>query len=166
MKSIFWSILLILITTSCAHVYFSEPQPQKGMVIKSFIEGVQGVYRDSTLDVEVLKNELVVSGEHYHLTAKLPGENEVMVKFYKDFYFASFKDSSYYSVLMGKFYENKLAIYMLNADEMSVNRLRKLVDVSLVDTVNKGYLMQPSKKQFDDLIDYDMFEVVNVLKKQ
>ncbi|MFA9390864.1 MAG: hypothetical protein ACERKD_13720 [Prolixibacteraceae bacterium] len=166
MKTILKSFLFVLLISSCAQVYFVDPLPQKGLVIKSFIDEVQGVYGDSLLEVEVLKNELIVGGDRYQLCSKSPGEKEVLVKFYNDFYFANFKDSSFYSVFMGKFYENKLAIYMLNADAHSINRLKKMVTVQTLDSTKQSYLIQPTKKQFDQMVNSELFDVVNVMDKR
>ena len=165
MRSVFALVFFVLLLSSCAQIYFSEPQPSKGMVIKSFIDNIQGEYSDSLLKVEVLKNELVIEDEHFKLANKNPQNNEVVVKFYKDFYFASFKDSAYYSVFMCKFYDNKLAVYALPADKRSVQRLKNFGEVVLTDSISGSYLMTVSKKQFDMLMDYEMFNVLNVLKK-
>lgn len=158
--------VLALVFTSCAQVLFNAPQPQKGMVIKSFIDDVQGVYSDSALQVEIGKKQLKIGGETYDLVSKDPSDNQVLVKFYNEFYFASFRDSVYYSVYMARFYDNKLALYMMGADGLSISRIRRLIPVDEIDSINKTYLVSPSKKQFDDLLDYEMFEVIDVLEKQ
>ena len=166
MKFFIQFIFTLVLFTSCSQVFFTSPQPQKGFIVKSFINEIQGVYSDSTLKVEVRKNDLIISGDHYKLSSKIPVENEVLIRFYKDFYFASFKDSAYYSVFMAKFYENKLAVYMLNADQLSISRLQKLNKVEVIDSINDTYLINITNKIFDQLIDAEMFSVVNVLVKK
>lgn len=157
---------IALVATSCAEVYFTTPQPQKGMTLKSFIDDVQGVYADSLLNVSVLKNQLIVGGETFKLVSELQNENEVVVKFYNNFYFASFKDSIYYSVFMANFYEDKLAVYMLEADPRSLDVIKKFVEVQTVSAEKKEYLIAADKKQFDELINNEQFKVVTVLKRE
>lgn len=166
MKFLFYLVFILVLMASCSQVYFTTPQPQKGFIVKSFMNEIQGVYADSTLEVELKKNDLIVSGDHYKLTSKVPVENEVLIRFYKDFYFASFSDSVHYMVVMAKFYENKLALYQLSADELSVSRLKKIIHVEVLDSIVNTYLIDPSNKTFDQLIDEEMFSVVNVLEKK
>ena len=166
MKNKLLFVFPFLFFFSCSQVYFLTPQPLKGTSIKSFMPDVQGEYSDSIIDITILKNEIIIWGERYQMTSKNPVGNEVLVKYYKDFYFASFNDSGYFSVLMGKFYENKLAVYMLNADEYSISNLKRLINVDKLNNEIGGYLIDPSKKEFDEIIDYDFFEVVNVLQKK
>ena len=164
MRKVFLLLFGVFIMTSCAQVYFVTPQPQKGTVIKSFIDNLQGVYSDSLLTVEVSQKEIVVDGEHFSLVKNEPNEHEVLIRYYNDFYFASFKDSLYYSVFIGKFYEDKLAVYMLNADQRSIDILKRFVTAEQIDA-NGSYLINPSKKEFFTLFDSGVFDVVCVMKK-
>lgn len=164
MKNIIKLSILALVLNSCAQIYFSEPMPQKGTTVKSFIEDLQGEYQDSLLDVVIMKDAIIVSGDKFSLTSKTPAENEVLVKYYKDFYFTCFADSSYFEVYMAKFYdENKLALYMLNADESSRSRMARFTNVETLDSLS--FVLSPTNKEFEKLIDYGMFEVISVLEK-
>jgi hypothetical protein len=165
MKHFLLGVLLLFIASSCATVYFTTPQPTKGVVVKSFIKEVQGHYVDSLLDIKLLKNEMVVNGEKYQMVSSIKGKNDVLVKYYKDYYFASFKDSIYYSVFMAKFFEDKLSVYMLNPDARSVEFLKRFVTLETLDAGNKEYLIEASSKAFDQLIDNDVFDVITVLKR-
>lgn len=158
-------ILIAFGLSACAQVYFSTPQPQKGSTVKTFLEELTGVYADSILDITIDSDAISISGDRFEMTRKTPGDHQVLVKYYRDFYFASFKDSTFYSVFMGKFYDDKLAVYMLNGDELSLNRLNRLIKVDTIDAESNHYLVNPSKKEFDNLLDYEMFEVVSVLQK-
>lgn len=158
--------LSLFLFCSCAQVYFANPQPIKGTKIKTFIPDIQGNYFDSLIDISIFKNEIVVAGYHYQITSKNPVENEVLVKYYKDYYFVSFSDSAYFSVFMAKFYDTKLALYMLNADTYSQSKLQRLVNVEKVNEEKNWYLIDPSKKEFDEILDFGLFEVVNVLERR
>jgi len=158
--------LLTFLLSSCAQVFFAEPQPQKGIVIKNFMQDVVGIYADTTLEVEVFKTGLKIADENYTLSPKSPLKSEVYVKFYRGFYFANFLDSIHYSVYMAKFYDDKLALYMLNADKMSIEKIQKITAVSVLDSANQTYLVNPTKKEFDTLLDYENFDVIGVLTKQ
>jgi len=166
MKNFLFGIGLLLLTSSCATVYFTTPQPQKGLVIKSFISDIQGNYADSLLNVSILKNKIIVNGEQFNLVASEPAKNEVVVKFYSNFYFASFRDSVYYSVFMAKFYENKLAVYMLNADARSIDVIKRFVPVQTLDAEKKEFLINATKKEFDQLIDNEIFQSFSVMTKK
>jgi hypothetical protein len=165
MKQFLLGILFVLLVSSCATVYFTNPQPSKGVVVKSFLKEVQGHYADSLLDITLLKNELVVNGEKYRMVSSIKEKSEVLVKYYKDYYFASFKDSTYYSVFMGKFFDNQLSVYMLNPDARSLEVMKRFVPVQTLDAEDREYLIDASAKAFDQLIDNDVFDVVSVLKK-
>lgn len=157
--------ILVLILLACEQVYFATPQPLKGTKIKSFISEIQGSYADSTLDVTVLKDALVIAHDTFVLTTQTPIEGQVSVRFHKNFYFISIPDSVFFSVYMANIYDNKLAVFMLNADERSINILNRIVSVDTLNAEKNHFLINPSKKEFDMLIDYDMFNVVSVLEK-
>ena len=165
MKQFLLGVLLLLLISSCATVYFATPQPSKGVVVKSFLKELQGHYADSLLDVVLLKNELMVNGEKYQLVPSIKGKSDVLVKYYKDYYFASFKDTTYYSVFMAKFFDDKLSVYMLNPDARSLEVVKRFVPVQTLDAEDKNYLIDASAKVFDQLIDNDAFDVITVLDK-
>ena len=158
--------MLLVLTTSCGKVYFSSPQPANGKIVKVFDPKIQGLYSDSILDVNISSDSIRINNQGFKLTAEIPGSGQVLVKSYKDFYFASFSDSAYFNVLMASFYENKLAIYMLNPDDRSVEILKRVVDVKPIENEKGSYLISPSKKEFNDIIDWELFDVVCVLKKK
>jgi hypothetical protein len=159
-------LVLALLAIACGQVYYTTPQPAKGRVVRSFIPSVQGVYVDSAMDIGIFKDYLVVSGDTFRLTSKTPIEGEALVKFYKNFYFISFADSIFFTVYMANFYENKLAIYTLNADERSIGILEKFVRVETIDKEDEHYLINPSKKEFDLMIENELFDVLGVYEKK
>lgn len=158
-------ILIIPFFTQCAQLYFSKPQPSKGMAIRHFEKDLQGYYSDSLMSLTIMNDFLVVDTDTFVLNSKTPGEGEVLVKYYNDFYFANFRDSLYFSVFMGKFYDDKLAVYMLNADERSIDVLRRFMDVEVLDEEKEYYLADPSKKEFQQLVENELFDVVSVLQR-
>lgn len=166
MKYKILSIVLVLIMTACAQVYFASPQPSKGTVTRSFIPDIQGCYSDSTLEVCLLKNALVVSSDTFLLTNKVPVGDQVLVKFYKNYYFASFPDSNNFLVYMANFYDNKMAVYTLNADRQSIDILQRFVKVDVIDVENEQYLVNPSAKEFDQIIENELFDVLGILIKE
>lgn len=158
-------LLSCIFLTGCAQVYFASPQPQKGITVKSFIDDIQGTYSDSLLCVVIEKQELVIEGDRYKLTSGLPAKHELLVKYYNDFYFASFKEADYYVVFMAKFYNNKMAIYLLNADQRSISVLSRFIKVDTLNTEKKSYLVDPTKKEFSSMVENGAFEVMRVLEK-
>jgi hypothetical protein len=159
-------ILILLLGSACGQVYFSEPNPQRGVRVKSISEELQGVYTDSVFRIEISENRINVMGETYDITKKNAAADEVTIRYYKNSYFVSFKDSLYYSVFMGRFYDDKLAVYMLNPDERSVSILSRFVQVDTIDAQKEHYLISPSKQEFDALVDNQVFDVLGVFEKQ
>lgn len=165
MKRIILIVLIVPFFTQCAQLYFTSPQPARGIAIKHFEPDLQGYYADSLMSVTVMNDFLVVESDTFILNPKLPNEGEVLVKFYNNFYFANFRDSLYFSVFMGKFYDDKLAMYMLNADERSITLLKRFMDIQVIDEEKEYYLADPSKREFQQLVDSEMFDVVSVLQR-
>ncbi len=166
MKLKYFIPLLLIALTSCAKVYFKTPQPLNGKLVKTFSKDVIGEYADSTLDVVVLKDSIKINGEFYSLSSEIIDSTQVIVKFYKDFYFATFKESKYYDVYMANFYEDKLALYMLNGDSRSISYLSRIVDVDTLNAEDEQYIINPTKREFNDIVDWELFELISVLKKQ
>lgn len=158
--------MLLVLTTSCGQVYFSSPQPANGKIVKAFDKEIQGLYSDSILDVKVTSDSIRINNQSFKLTSDMPGKDQALVKLYKDFYFVSLSDSIYFTVFMASFYEDKLAIYMLNPDQRSIETLKRVVDVKTLDEGKASYLITPSKKEFNDIIDWELFDLVCILKKQ
>lgn len=165
MRNLFFIIVLIFFS-ACGQVYFNEPNPKRGVRVKSMSEEHQGVYADSVFQIVIGGGRINVMGEPYKITKKNAADDEVTIRYYKNSYFVSFKDSLYYSVFMGRFYDDKLAVYMLNPDERSVGILSRFVPVDTIDAGKEHYLISPSKKEFDALVDNGIFDVVGVFRKQ
>lgn len=125
-----------------------------------------GEYSDSTLDVKVFRDSIVVNSDKFLLTTQSPDSNEFLIKNYRDFYFATFKEKLYYDVYMASFYEDKLALYMINGDERSINTLKRVVEVDTIDIKEEVYLINPTKKEFNDILEWELFELISILKKQ
>lgn len=166
MKNFAYLIIVLLLTSACGQVYFTEPNPQRGVKLKTFPEEIQGTYADSTLQIVITSDSISIFDEKYKLTKNDEGEHEVNVRFYQNKYFASIKDSAYYSVFMGNFYDNKLAVYMLNADDRSINILSHFVKIDTLNAAKEHYLINPSKNEFDAIINNELFDVVGVLEKE
>lgn len=152
--------------SSCAKVYFVSPHPISGKTIKFIPKEIIGEYSDSTLDVKVFKDSLIINSDKFILTTLSPDTNQVLVKYYRDFYFATFKEKNLFDVYMASFYEDKLALYMINGDERSINTLKRVVDVDTIDIKEEVYLINPTKKEFNDILEWELFELISILKKQ
>jgi hypothetical protein len=159
-------VLLSFILAACSQVFFAQPQPTRGVVVRSFPDNLLGEYSDSVLDVSILTNAIHVGSDKYELTKGIPDDNQVIVRYYKNFYFASFHDEEYYQVFMGSFYDSKLAVYMLNADEHSIDIIGKIVEVDTICSENGTFLIDPSRRQFDALIENELFDVLGVLERK
>lgn len=166
MKLKYFIPLLLIVLTSCEKVYFKTPQPANGKLVKAFSKDLIGEYADSTLDVAVFKDSIKVNGEYFGLSSEIIDSSQVIVKYYKDFYFATFKEGQCYDVYMANFYEDKLALYMLNGDSRSVSNLSRIVDVDTLNAEDKQYIINPTKREFNDIVDWELFELISVLKKQ
>jgi hypothetical protein len=166
MKLKYFIPIMLLALTSCGKVYFKTPQPVNGKVIKTFSKDLIGEYADSSIYVAILKDSVKVNNEVFGLSSETIDTTKVIVKYYKGFYFATFKENQYFDVYMASFYEDKLALYMLNGDSRSVNNLSRIVDVDTLSAEDEQYIINPTKREFNDIVDWEMFELISVLKKQ
>jgi hypothetical protein len=149
----------------CASVSFTSPQPHNGVVVKSFREDVQGVYSDEKIQLELMQNILNVDGIPFRLVSEIEDENELLVKYYKDFYFASFKDSLNFIVFKAKIYDDKLALYMVNGDAYTVELLNEMFEEKMSTEENNQFVLDLSRKEFDQLIENGMFDLIGVLTR-
>jgi hypothetical protein len=166
---VFYSVVIFLfvVLTGCDRVVFDEPQPVKGRVLSTIPKMYLGVYQSSNLHLELKKDAIVVNGLSFALSRELPTEGTTQLRFYDNLYFANVGDSTGYSVFMAQFFDDKLAVYMLNPDGRSLSRIKRVAQVSTLETSKpKRHKILLSKNNFFELVDSEMFDVVSVLHYQ
>jgi hypothetical protein len=157
----------LLLLTACSQVYFPAPQPEKGKPMASFPKIMQGTYSNESLSVEIKGDAVLINGIPFPMTRELPSKGQVQIRFSNNLYFANFSDSVYYSVIMAQFYEDKLALFMLNPDKQSVSILQRFVPTKEITLHGKkSVLVAPVKNDFYTLVDNDLWEAICVLKKE
>ncbi len=168
MKTFYAIVFFFLILLGgCDRVVFIEPQPVKGRIMGSMPKMYQGVYESPNLHLELKKESIVLNGLSFVLSKELPREGTIQLRFYDNQYFVNIGDSTGYSVFMARFTDDKLAVYMLNPDARSLERIKRVAEVETVkNTVNNLHYINLPKKNFFELIDSEMFDVISVLQYQ
>lgn len=161
------SILAILFVAACQPIHFSQTQPTKGKVITKFSSQQQGIYNADGQTIRITSDSILTGYFNLKLTATEPSKNEAQVKVQNDVYFVNIADAGLYNLVLAKFYDDKLAIFMLNSDSRTIGLIERFATVERKTTIDgKPYfLLNPSRKEMNTLVDYDIFEVVEVFQK-
>jgi hypothetical protein len=155
----------LLLMAGCINVKFATPQPDKGRTLKKIPKIFTGTYADTTFTLTLSPDTLYFEKQALVITRTNPDENEVQLRFYSPYYFAVFKDSVYYNIFMANFYDNKLAIYMINSDKRTIALLNRVVKVDTINSEKGWYLIDPSLCEFDEILEWDIWEPAAVLTK-
>lgn len=162
-------ILFVIVSfmSSCDSIYFAQPQPIKGKTINQIPQDKLGHYQGEYYDLELSPTSIISEPFMFELTEGVPSENQVLLKSQGDLFYANIADSSMYHLILGKFYEDKLALYMLEANERTINILKKYVTIEEFKQRegNISYLINPSKKELSELIEMDLFSVIDICTK-
>jgi hypothetical protein len=160
-------VLAVLFAMACQPIHFTQSQPVKGKIITKFSPQQQGSYKSGERTVYLTADSILTGYFNLKLTAVEPGKNEAQVKIQNDVYFVNISESGQYTVVLAKFFDDKLALYMLNSDSRTLGMIERFTTVERKTTANgKPYFMlNPSRKEMNTLVDYDIFEVVEVYQK-
>jgi len=155
---------MLLLSYGCDRVVFNEPQPVNGRILGSIPKMYQGVYESTNLHLELKKESIVVNGLSFVLSKELPQEGTIQLRFYDNFYFINVGDSLAYSVFMAQFIDDKLAVYMLNPDARSLERIKRIAAVETKQQIEQSlHRVTVPKNGFFKLVDQEVFDVLGVL---
>lgn len=163
-------ILLVFLGTinSCNTVYFAQPQPIKGKAITQISKDKLGHYKGEYYDLNIEASTITCAPNNsFTLTDEVASVDHILLKSQGDLYYANIFDSTAYILILGKFYEDKLALYMLDDDDRTINLLKRIVTVEeFQNRVKRSSIkIDPTKKELSELIDMDLFSVIDICKK-
>jgi len=181
MKNEIFLILGFFLIAACSTIRFGNPQPGETRELNKIPSKLIGNYLDADGDtLFVNKKSFIFKNDE---EKKLSGDR-VFLKKYKDFYVLSVKevlhgnkktDLEGWDVILVKLSEdNSLVCYSINTstDEKEQVALTKLKDIIFVEKQyhenNKDrayFVINPSKKQFEEIINSNIFSVVMEFKR-
>ncbi len=159
-------LLIIFLLAGCSSVRFASPQPEKGRALKKIPKSFRGTYADSIFTLKLSADTLFFEKQAFPITRDDPVDKQVQLRFYNPNYFAVFKDSLWYDIFMVNFYENKMAIYTLNSEQRTLNLLKRIVKVDTIDGETDQYMIDPSHREFDEILEWDLWKPAAVLTKK
>ncbi len=174
MKNIlFIMIAIILMLSSCITVKFEDAQPKDTPELKEFPESMLGVYFDNNKDTLTITNFSFKYGSKKSLLYqnKTLSPDESVLKKFNDYYVLSLKDDDNWEVVVFKCIEKDLSVFYINLDKNRERTLSKIKAIMPVKEIkgNNGkidyYLINPSKKDFQTLLDKEIFSHIGDFKR-
>lgn len=166
-------LMLSMILISCKTIYFKQSQPFETTSINEFPESIRGLY--TTKDNDTLKIGRfgfdTKNNKSQFKSEVILNSDSLTLKQLNDYYVLSMLEEAYWEVFLLKSNNDTLTIYNIdiNDDESGfVNKISKITPVRIIKN-EKGevihYLINPSKKQFEQLIDLKLFIPMEKLLK-
>ena len=167
-----WTTIILI---SCKSIYFKSPQPLDTDMLNEFPESIRGLYTSGDFDTLKIdefsfvlgnKDSSIESGESLNTgTATL--------KLYNNHLVLSIKDESYWNVMLIKYKKDTLTVFWIDINDKEnyiLNRISKITPYRTLKN-EKGeivdYLINPSKKQFEKLVELDFFtEKITFIRKR
>jgi len=173
-KYLFFALILLSIS-SCTTVQFETSQPKDAEELSEFPKDLTGKYTSKNKDTLLIYNN---SFQYLESTIFGPGkvnvlnQNDLILKKSNDYFVLSFKDSNAWEVLVIKQKGNKLRVYCIFYDKNNeveiINSLKEITKViEIRDSAGKidKYLINPTKEEFQLLLDKKVFSKYLELKK-
>lgn len=167
-------LLSVLLIFGCSTVKFEEPQPMNEKLLKSFPKSLIGLYVDNDMDTLVVNhNFFKYEGEDkYLVTSDLEMElGDAVLKKYKGYYVLSIKSEGLWDVVLINQKHSNLHVSYINLgdnEEALIHRLEKIVSVEKVDqedSKSTEYIIHPSKREFKNIIENNIFSEVLTLRR-
>jgi hypothetical protein len=166
MRPFVFLLITVFMLGACSQVVFTNSKSIRGVALSSFPGQMHGVYTDSVIRLDIYDDGFTFGAKHYRLTKKTPVKDQVQVKYSNDFYFAILPYEQYFQVFMVKYSSEQIAVYMLNADKYSLNILQRFTALENVTADSTLYVIDPSRSEFIELVNNEVFDVVGVYKRQ
>lgn len=167
-------LFTVLLLFGCSTVKFKEPQPVNVRLLKSFPKSLIGLYVDNDMDTLVVNhNFFIYEGEEkYLVTSDLDLElDDAVLKKYKGYYILSIKSEGLWDVVLINQKNENLHVSYINLgnnEEALIRRLEKIVRVEKViqeDSKTSEYIINPSKRDFKDIIEKNIFSEVQTFTR-
>lgn len=170
MKSIYFSFLLTILFGASSCVQFKEAQPQQIDNLNSFPAELIGKYTDSdqgTLTISE-KSMSYVSKDQSKQMNKTLG-NACILRSFNGYYVFNIKEDPNWQVFLTKVNGKNLDVYTINVAEndKKLKKLQKAVKVEVIPSEQGGntYVINPSKDEFQFLIEKQYFSKSNLFKR-
>jgi len=167
-------LFTVLLLLGCSTVKFEEPQPVNLRFLKSFPKSLIGLYVDNDMDTLVVNhNFFKYEGEDkYLVTSDLDLElGDAVLKKYKGYYILSIKSEGLWDVVLINQKNENLHVSYINLGNNEgalIRRLEKIVRVEKViqeDSKTSEYIINPSKRDFKDIIKENIFSEVQTFTR-
>jgi hypothetical protein len=176
MKQIYlFFALFILVITSCTTVEFATSQPDGAEELSEFPANMRGKYivPGHKKDTLCITESTIQYGKYGENTRDSLDQVKTILKKSNDYFILNFKNKdNYWDVNPIKIKGNKIIMYTIMLDtsnqEAIVNKIRAITKVTeLKDSLGnlENYLVNPTKDEFQQLLDKEIFSFNIVLKK-
>ncbi|HKL71265.1 MAG TPA: hypothetical protein VJ855_01300 [Marinilabiliaceae bacterium] len=168
------SILLftVLLLFGCSTVTFEEPQPINVKYLKSFPKSLIGLYVGKDMDTLIISHNFFKyeADEKYLITSDLDLElGDAVLKKCKGCYVLSMKSEGegLWDVVLINQKKTNLHVFGINLEdeeEAVIHRLEKIVTVRVnqEDSKSTEYIIHPTKREFKDIIEKNIFSEVTI----
>lgn len=165
---LFATICLFFIFSSC--VQFKEAQPQNVENINSFPIDLIGKYTDADQGILTITDKKMnyISKDGSKQLIKNLGD-QCLLRAFNGMYVFNIKENENWDVFLTKSNGKDWEVYTISIgnDNKKLKKLQKTVDVDIVQNQEGGndYLINPSKVEFQRLIDKHFFSKSNYFKR-
>ena len=160
---------------SCKSMYFKVPQPLDTDMLNEFPENIRGLYTSADVDTMKIDRFSFVMGNKdssFEGGGSLNADSVILKKM-NNCLVLSIKDEIYWNVLLIKYNNDTLFIFGIDVNDKenyTLNRVGKITPFRTLKN-DKGeivdYLINPSKKQFEQLVDLGLFtEEMTFIRKK
>lgn len=170
MKTIYFSFLLAIFFGATSCVQFKEAQPQQVDNLNNFPTELVGKYTDSdegTLTISEKSMSYVSKDQSKQMNKSLG--NECILRSFNGYYVFNIKEDPNWQVFLTKVNGKNLDVYTLNIvdNDKKLKKLQKNVKVEINPAQEGGntYVINPSKEEFQLLIDKQFFSKTNLFKR-
>lgn len=164
LKSIGW-LVAIAILFSCKSMYFKVPQPLDTVNLKDFPDSIRGLYTSENIDTLKIDQYSFVMGNK---DSSVEGggnlnSDSLTLKQMKEYLVLSIKEGDYWDVLLINYNKDTLTTFNIDINDEENDNLNKISKITPFRTLKNdkdeivNYLINPSKKQFEQLVDLKLF---------
>jgi hypothetical protein len=164
----------VLLLSACTSVKFETSQPKGVPELTEFPKEVLGNYTDAEKDTLIIAKSTYKVGSKkssFYSTDTL-SSGKITLKKYNDYYVLSRKDENAWEIVTFKSMGDNLTVYYINYNSENekeiIEKLRKIVTVKEVKNTEGKidyYLINPTKEEFDALMNKQLFSKIVCFKR-
>jgi hypothetical protein len=158
-------LVAMMILFSCKTMFFKVPQPLDTINLKEFPDSIRGFYTSENIDTLKIDQFSFVMGNKDSSVEGCGNLNSdsITLKQLREYLVLSIKEGDYWDVLLIKYNKDTLTTFNIDINDEENDNLNKISKITPFRTLknDKGeivnYLINPSKKQFEELVDLNLF---------